>query len=102
MTPKDKFFGAIAWWIGLVGLIGLLLRPPLHPAARVHCLGGLIFNLAFFVLGWVLFPGLSRALGADLFSAVRCAVNLIFLSVAIANTAAALTGRGIFFSEVSG
>ena len=85
-----------------MGLIGLLLRPLLHPAARIHCLGGLIFNLAFFVLGWVLFPGLSRALGADLFSAVRCAVNLIFLSVAIANTAAALTGRGIFFSEVSG
>lgn len=44
MSWRDRIISALAWWIGLVGLIGLVLKPPVHPDARPHCLLGFIVN----------------------------------------------------------
>jgi hypothetical protein len=52
MITRDRILGAISWWIGLVGLAGLMNLPPMHPAARRHCLLGLVGNAIFIWSGW--------------------------------------------------
>ena len=52
MITRDRILAAISWWIGLVGLAGLMNLPPMHPAARRHCLLGLVGNAIFIWSGW--------------------------------------------------
>ena len=53
MRARDRILGAVSWWIGLVGLVAGLMRldPPMHPAARRHCLLGFAGNVVFLRCG---------------------------------------------------
>lgn len=50
MPTRDRIVAAVAWWIGLVGLIGLALKPPIHPDARPHCVLGFLVNVFLLAL----------------------------------------------------
>ena len=97
MTTRDRILGAISWWIGLVGLAGLMsLSPPMHPAARRHCLLGLAGNAIFIMLRfWA-----SLILPLDAASAFVTAIGCLWFLVVLANTISAAMGHDVFFFDV--
>lgn len=99
-TSRDKILAAVSWWIGLVGLIGLALKnPPLHPAARQHCLFGLVMNVGGFLILQA-FGFLARHPDVGpVFACMSLFVWLLLVGVAAANTVAALMERGPFFAR---
>lgn len=94
MGARDRIIGAAAWWIGLVGLIGLALkRPPVHPDAYPHCLFGFLLNSALLVLQ--LAARLSPSLSGLLWWA-----GALALLYALPSTVLALMGRPpLFFPQ---
>ncbi|MFZ8843669.1 hypothetical protein [Thermoflexus sp.] len=99
MSTRDRIVAAASWWFALVAAFGLLARaePPLHPDARRHCLFGLAGNLALALL-YIAVAALGRSgeAGAALASCLAC----LWGAVALANTAAAATGKGPFFTTL--
>jgi hypothetical protein len=99
MRARDRILGAVSWWIGLVGLVAGLMRldPPMHPAARRHCLLGFAGNVLFLALRWWVSAVFSRGdAAALLLGAIACA----WLLIVLANTASAAMGRDVFFLDV--
>jgi len=98
MTTRDRILGAISWWIGLVGLVaGLLnLTPPMHPAARRHCLMGFAGNVIMFILRfWA-----DLTLPSDVASAFVMVTGCLWLLIALVNTVSAAMGHDVFFFDV--
>jgi len=97
MSKRDRVLGAISWWIGIVGLAaGLMsLNPPMHPAARRHCLLGFAGNVVLIMLRiW-----LNALLSPEIASAVVVVAGCFWFVIALVNTISAAMGRDVFFLD---
>ncbi len=97
MSARDRMLGAVSWWIGLVGLVaGLMtLSPPMHPAARRHCLLGFAGNAAFIILSY----WMRMIVPIDVRGLFITATGCIWFLIVLVNTAAAAMVRDVFFLD---
>jgi hypothetical protein len=101
MSVRDRIFAAASWWVAIIAALGLLMNvePPLHPDARRHCLFGLVGNLALAIL---YLPVAVFGRSGDLVAALASCLTCLWGAVALTNTAAAVVGRGPFFTTLDG